>query len=229
MTLNAKEAPNGGRTIEPMEPGAYPARLLGVASLGLHPQSFNGETKEPREELALTHEFLDEYLKDEDGNDIEDKPRVLTESFALHNLAADRAKSTQRYRAIDPTDEKDGDWTKLIGTPEMITVVVAAGKGKNKGKVYNNVASVSAMRAKEAAKARDLVNEPVIFDFDAPDIKAWNKLPKFLQDKARKALNFGGSALEELLANAPVEKKNEPKEAVEDADESEAEGDNKNW
>lgn len=227
MSLNAKDAPGGGKAIDPMEPGSYPARLLGVASLGLQPQSFNGETKEPREELAITHEFLDEFLKDEEGNDIADKPRILTESFALHNIAADRAKSTQRYIALDPELKNDGDWVKLIGTPEMVTVVITAGKNKNKGKVFNNIAGVNAMRAKEAGKAPALINPPVVFDFDNPNMKAWDKLPKFIQDKCKNALNFGGSSLEEALSTHKAPEKNVAKKEVEEPDDEEE--DKVNW
>lgn len=226
MSLNAREAKGGGKAQEPIDPGTYPARLVAVVSLGLQPQSYNGETKEPRDELAITHELLDEFMKDDKGEDMTDKPRWLTETFALHNIAADRAKSTQRYIALDPELKHDGDWAKLIGTPEMVTVINAAGKGKNKGKVFSNVAGVSSMRAREAAKAPELVNDPLIFDFDNPDIKVWAKLPKFLQDKCKNALNFDGSRLQELLVDYKPDDKANVKEEVEADDE---EADDKNW
>lgn len=76
-----------------------------------------GEEKAPKYELYVTYELSDEFLHDEDGEDILDKPRWLSESFSLHNLDADMAKSTKRYLALDPNMEHDGDWAQIAGTP----------------------------------------------------------------------------------------------------------------
>ncbi len=222
MSINAREVPRGGKTQDPIDPGSYPGRLVQVISLGLQPQSYEGDVKEPKVEIATTYELLDEFMKDDEGNDIEDKPRWQTETFALHNLAADRAKSTQRYYALDPDEKTEGDWGKLLGTPVMVTITVAAGKGKNKGKTFNNIGGLSAMRPKEAAKAKALVNKPKFFDFDAPDIEVFMSLPKFLQDKIKGALNYGGSDLEDLVLNYKGDAKaDNKKEAVEANDEEE--------
>ncbi len=88
----------------------------------------------------------------------------------------------------------------------MVTVVVDEGKGKNAGKKYENVAAVTAMRPKEAAKAPALLNPSKLFDFYNPDMEVFNKLPQWLQDKMKNAVDFGGSALEEALGE-PVAKK----------------------
>jgi hypothetical protein len=232
MSLNAREAKGGGKTTPPMEPGTYPARLVQVIGLGLQPQEYKGEVKAPLQEIAITHEFLDEFLKDEEGNDLTDKPRWLTETFPLHNLAADRAKSTGRYYALDPEEKHGGDWTSLLGKPEMITVIINEGKGKNKGKQFNNVASTSAMRAKEADKAPKLVNKPVFFDMDNPDIDVFMKLPKFLQDKIKGGLEYGGSKLEELVSNykpTDEEKKTTAKKTVVVEDDEPEVEDGVNW
>lgn len=233
MSLNAREAKgNGGKTQEPVDPGSYPGRLVQVVGLGLQPQQYNNEAKAPADEISTTYELLDEFMKDEEGNDIEDKPRWLSENFVLHNLAADRAKSTARYYALDPEEKYGGDWTKLLATPVMVNIVVNAGKGKNKGKVFNNIGSTSAMRAKEASKAPGLRNKPVIFDFYDPDIDVFMSLPKFIQDKIKGALNYGGSDLEDLVANYKPkgdDKKKETKRQEPVDEEPEAEEDGVNW
>jgi hypothetical protein len=199
MALNARKAPGGGSKQDPVEPGTYPARLVQVIGLGTQQQEYMGEKKTPRYELWVTYELLDEFMKDEDGNEDEEKPRWISERFALHNLDADKAKSTARYYALDPTVEKDGEWGDLLGTPCMVTIVQNEGKGRNKGKVYNNVAAVSSMRQREADKAPELVNPTALFDMDEPDMEVWDKLPDFLQDIIKESLDYDGSVLQEKV------------------------------
>src|SRR5690554_5331156 len=133
MALNAKNIPGGGGgNYEPMEPGTYPARVVQIIDLGLQNQRpFQGQEKPPAREIAITYEFVDEFMKDENGEDQEDKPRWLTEIMPLHNLSSERAKSTQRYNALDPNMVYDGDFSQLVDTPCNVTVVQNPGKGKN--------------------------------------------------------------------------------------------------
>lgn len=202
MALNAKSAPGGGVEYEKLESGTYPARLVQVIDLGLQNQEFKGEVKAPRQEIALTYEFLDEFLKDEDGNEQTDKPRWLTETMPLYNLNSEKAKSTLRYKALDPDEVHEGDFSALLGTPVSVTVVQNPGTGKHKGKVFENIDSIAPMRRKDIEKAAELVNEAVFFDCDDPDIEVFLKLPKFLKDRIQNNLEFAGSRLAKLLGNA---------------------------
>jgi hypothetical protein len=203
-SLNARKvASSGGNfNIDPLEAGTYPIRLVQVISLGLQPQRpFKGEEKPPKQEIMLTYEFLDEFLKDEDGKELEDKPRWLSETLPLNNLENDRANSTKRYYAFDPSEDAKGDWTELVGTPAMATVVLNASR-KDPNKIFENIASVSTMRAKEAGKAADLVNPTKVFDIDDPDMGVFNSLPEWIQNKMKDNLEFSGSPLEEALGAA---------------------------
>lgn len=229
--LNAKNIPTsgngGGDRPDPLESGTYPARLVQVILLGTQAQRpYKGQDKPPALELYLTYEFLDEFMKDEEGNDIEDKPRWLSERVPFYNLEIERAKSTKRYYALDPTGKYDGDWSKLLGAPVMVTVITAEGKGKNTGKVFNNIASTSAMREREAAKAPDLINPPKVFDFYEPDMEVFNSLPDWLKEVIKEAVDFGGSALEIAIQDGdeiPLDKPKgkTPKKEVIDDDEVE--------
>lgn len=214
MSLNAKEVPMSGggdrNRPDPLEPGTYPARLVQVLLLGTQPQRpYKGEEKPPKLEIMLTYELLDEFLKDENGEDIDDKPRWLSETLPFNNLESELAKSTKRYFALDPDVNHGGDWEQLVGTPCMVTVIVEEGKGKNAGRMYENISGVSSMRPKEAQKAPALMNPPRVFDFYAPDIEVFNALPDWLKDKIKGAVDFGGSKLEKLLSGGA--KKMEPK------------------
>lgn len=210
MGLNAKKVAhsggNKGPAQEAIEPGTYPVRVAQIIDLGLQPQRpYQGQEKPPAYEIMMTYEFLDEFCLDEDGNEDEDKPRWLSETFPFRSLKAEKAKSTQRYYALDPNEDLDGDFTQLIGVAANASIVQNAGKGKNVGKVYNNVQALSAMRAKDASKAPELKNEGKVFTLDEPDVEVFNSLPEWLQDKIKSNLEYSGSALEKALTNGSSE------------------------
>jgi len=215
MALNASKVEskgNGGTKQEPLAAGNYPARLVQVLDLGLQEQRpYQGQEKPPAQEIMLTYEFVDEFMKDEDGNEIEDKPRWLSETIPLHHLQADRAKSTMRYKALDPTLAYGGDFTKVLDTPCNVTIVQNAGKGQHAGKVFTNIAGISSMRPRDAQKCPDLVNPPKVFDVDDPDMEVFESLPEWVQDKIKTNLEFEGSALQDKLGGDDPVKKEKPK------------------
>lgn len=207
MALNAsKVVSKGGMSQSQLDPGVYPGRLVQVLDLGLQAQRpFQGKEKDPIQEISLTYELSDEFMKDDDGNDLTDKPRWVSEIIPLHHLKADRAKSTLRYNALDPNGDFGGDFTQCLSVPVNITIVV----NESGVKVYTNVAGIAPMRPKDAARMPDLVNTPKFFDLDAPDMEVFNSLPEWIRTKITENLNFQGSVLQGLLNNAPAPKKEE--------------------
>ena len=217
MGINASKAGGSSFKRDTLEAGVYPGRLVQIIDLGLQEQApFQGKPKDPVQEINLTYELADEFMKDDEGEDIEDKPRWISEKMPLHNINADRAKSTQRYNAMDPEHIHEGDFSKLLGTPVNITIVVNEGKGKNAGKFYENVAGLAPMREKEAKKLPALVNETKVFDLDDPDMDVFNSLPDWLQKKIKSNLNYAGSPLEILSKGVPQDKAEEEEERDED-------------
>lgn len=217
MAFNAKQAGNGGgneRIAQPViEPGLYPARLVQLIDMGLQAQKpFQGKEKPPMQEISLTYELVDVFMKDENDNDLEDKPRWISETIPFHNLKADKAKSTQRYLAFDPKMEWDGDLSKAIGLPINVVLV----NNQVGEKVYTNVASIAAMRAKDAEKCEALKNPTTLFSLDEPDIAVFNKFPKWIQEKIQKNLNYSGSALEAALKGKPAPAKTKEEEKPEE-------------
>lgn len=184
--------------------GAYPARIVQIIDLGLQPQpDYLGEAKEPAYEIDITYELLDEFCVSEDGTVNEDLPRWVSERIPLKSLKAEKAKSTLRYLVLDPKMEFKGEFLSLVGKPCMVNIVENPGKGKNAGKVFNNVSGISQMRDKEATKAPELKNPAVTFSLDTPDINVFNKMPSWLQDKVKANLEFNGSKLQKLLGGTP--------------------------
>lgn len=203
MALNAKKAGNNKNSTPQanIEPGVYPARLVQLIDLGLQPQkAYQGKEKAPVQEIMLTYELVDTFMKDENGNDLEDKPRFISETLPFYGLFADKAKSTQRYLAFDPKEDFDGEFAKAVGMPINVAVV----NNQVGEKVYDNVATISSMRPRDADKCPALVNPSKVFDLDAPDMEVFNGLPKWVQDKIKGNLNFNGSVLEKAIGGAPV-------------------------
>jgi hypothetical protein len=225
MGLNAKKVGgNGGGNKVPqanIEPGTYPARLVQILDLGLQAQRpYQGKDKPPAQEIMLTYELVDTFMLDENGKELEDKPRWISETLPFYGLYADKAKSTQRYNALDPQGLYDGDFSKAIGEPVNVTIVNNAVGDK----VYDNIATISAMRPRDADKCPELVNPSKLFDLDDPDLEVFNALPEWLRDKIKSNLNFKGSKLEKLVGGAaPKEKAKpapEPAAEVEEDDEN---------
>jgi hypothetical protein len=217
MALNAKEKAytSNKKAQPPLDPGTYPARLVQVIDLGVQEQQpFKGEPKPPAQEIMTTYEFVDEFVKDDDGNDLEDKPRWLSENFVLHNLDSELAKSSKRYIALDPNIEMDGDWTALVGRPAMVTVANNPGKGKNAGKIFDKIVSTSSVRAKEAAKMPELKNPAKVFDqSDLTTVDIFFTLPKWLQDKIKAGLEWEGSEMAKAVDNYKGEANEDAKES----------------
>ena len=211
MALKAPKG-NGGKQFAPqknIEPGTYPARLVQIIDYGLQPQKPDmGKDKAPAQEIGLTYELVDTFMLDEEGNELEDKPRWVSETLPFYGLFADKAKSTQRYHAFDPKEDWDGDFSKALSLPCNVTIV----NNTVGDKTYDNVATISAMRQRDADRCAELKNDAVMFDLDAPNLAAFNKFPKWIQDKIKGNLNYAGSPLEKLLGK-DAGKKEEPKPA----------------
>jgi len=150
--LNANKVPSSNssnsKRPDPVAPGTYPARLVQVVGLGTQKQRpYKGDEKPPAMMIRVTYELLDEFMKDEDGNDREDAPRWISEEFKFLSLKADLAVSTKRYAALDPTKAANGDWAELVGAPCMVTIINEQDKRPGfEDRFYDRVSSVSSMR-----------------------------------------------------------------------------------
>jgi len=209
MAMNGNDVPSGGKFKKspPLEAGGYPGRLVQIIGLGMQAQNpWKGEEKPDVDMIYTTYELSDEFLEDEDGNEIETKPRWVSERFALHSLDADLATSTKRYMALDQKMENDGDWRKMGGTPCIINInkKLKAGdeKKKEKGRTYyNNIVGITPMRPKEIKRCVPLVNDVKVFDPEKPDLEVFFSLPDWLQEEIQGGVNFEGSKLAKAIKN----------------------------
>jgi hypothetical protein len=207
MALNAnKVRSSGGKSkFKPQTPvavGTYPARLVSIIDLGVQKRRpWKGEAKDPIAMIRCTYELTTEFMKDEAGNDDETKPRWVSEDFPFYSLNADRAKSTQRYLALDPQQSAGGNWPELLGAAVALTIVHNPNKDDSTI-VYANIGATSPIMKGMAVAG--LVNDTQMFDFDEPNMDVFNGLPDFLKDKIKGAENFNGSALAQALGGSQV-------------------------
>lgn len=198
MGLNASKVAGSAPRTPPLETGMYKGRLVQLLDLGLQPRKFKGEDKSPAQEVSLTYEISDEFLLDEDGEPQPDKPRWVSETFYLFNLDVDKAKSTIRYKSLDPALKYGGDFSLLMGTAVNIHVVSEPNK---KGMIYMQVSGLAPLREKERVGMPNLVNAPRVFDMDDPDMEVYEQIPQWLKNRMISNLEFGGSKLAEMLEN----------------------------
>lgn len=203
MALNAGKIKDTSFRQDPLEPGNYPGRVVGLTDLGLQEQDdYNGKKKDPRYEFILTYELSDEFLVDKEGNILEDKPRFISEKLRLLPLTSDLATSTKRYLVLDPAKKYGGDFFKLINTPCNIMIVI----NKVGDKVYENIGGISPLRKKEVTNLPELINTPKVFDMDNPDKEVFDSFPSWIQDKIKSGVEYKESNLYKII-NDKVEKK----------------------
>ncbi|QDP53352.1 MAG: hypothetical protein Unbinned6805contig1000_14 [Prokaryotic dsDNA virus sp.] len=217
MGLNASKvkAPTVNKDYQRIEVGNYLARLVQVIDLGLQPQRpYKGQEKPPAHEIMLTYELGTEFMKDEEGNDIEDKPRWISETIPFLSLKAELAKSTKRINALDPKLEFGGDFAEMTGLPCTVTVTHNPHKTEPE-KVYVNVGNVTPPM--KGIPIPELVNPAKVFDLSEPDLEILGSLPEWVQDKIKSNLEFNGSTLYGML-NGDAPKEAEPVAETEEED-----------
>lgn len=209
MALNASKikTKSAANTVkqEALPEDAYPARLVQVIDLGMHPvskwnegtQSFEvDETRAPVRNIYMTYELVGEFMKDKDGNDVEDKPRWVSEQIPLYALTNDKATSTKRIKAIDPKDVYKGDLAGMVGSG--CTVVLKVNK-----KGYNKIGSIAPLL--KGMVIAELKNDPLVFDLDEADKEVFDSLPQFLQDKIVSSVGFERTSLaKDVGAATPI-------------------------
>lgn len=192
----------------------YPCRVAQVIDMGLQHKSewddvakkYSPATdKAPVHMLMLTYEFVTEFMKDEAGNDVEDKPRWLSEDFPIYALDSELATSTKRMKAFDPSFSKfKGDFVALAGEP--CTVTIGHRKG-GKSKIGNVSPPMKGFPVPE------LKNPVKVFTLDEPDVEIFKSLPTWLQEKIQGNLEYAGSPLEAILGGAqPKPQDDKPKQ-----------------
>jgi len=217
MSLNANESKNTGKGFKAplLKVDGYLGRIVQVIDLGKQEQrAFEGKPKDPAYEIMLTYELGTEFMVDENGEVQKDKPRFLTENFALYPPTQDKAKSTKRYASFDPANEHKGNFAKMVNLPVMIGVGHKDGTGKRAGTKVEKILTVSLCPSMFADKVPQLINEALVFDFDNPDLAVFKKLAPWVQEKIMKGLTYPGSILAKALGADYKPTRDKPEDKV---------------
>lgn len=190
-----------GSDIPNLEPGTYPAVLISLVDLGVHPQE-DYKTKKPKKpahKLLATFELPTEIIEIEG----EEKPRVLSKdyTFSFH----DKAALTKVTQVLSKSLSKKPKYLKdLLGVGCMLNV---GQTGSGKAKISDVVPLVKGMPAPETQ------SDLVIFDLDNPDLEVFNNLHDWIKNKITGSIGFDETELAKSLNN-PVEEE----EVYEDED-----------
>jgi hypothetical protein len=207
MNVTQIKAKNKSGLQNNLEPAVYPARVLQVIGLGLQKVEYLGEEKDPKPFVHLVYE-LDEPMLDDKGEPVPEKPHWLSEDLPLNPYSNDKAKSTKRFKAIDPNLKvSGGDVAKLIGLPCQVTVVAYEKKDKTEGFKVGDINGVM-----KGLTVSPLVSPPVVFDPYEPDLEIFNALPDWLKDRIKGALDFPGGPLDALLGGSSTPKSEKKKD-----------------
>ena len=171
LFVQATDKPAGGTGVKMYAPllenGGYPARLLRIVDLGEQPGS--QQYPNPAYKMALVFECLDEFMRDEEGKELEDQPRTFDYEVS-YNLDGYMSEKSSIHKVMKALDGFGVGMDTLIGKPCTISLVQQAGK-KDPSKFYNKVTGVTAMRAKDAERYGPLQLESYIFNLDASATK----------------------------------------------------------
>ena len=199
MALNARKIKSKSKFIEQptLAVDNYPARVAQIIDLGLQDGGeWKGDKKPPVNKIYITYELVDAFMVDKDGTELEDKPLWKSEDLNLLSPDMDMAKCNKRYKAIDPEEVFDYDWSQLLGQPCSVLTI----HKESKGKTYCNVGSVTPyVVSKRNPELPELKNEGKMFTLDEPDMDVFSALPEWLQERIKSNLEFKGSPLDKIL------------------------------
>lgn len=190
MSMNINDAPKGSGKQSPIpEADTHIGVVIQVIGLGLQPGGeWDGQPKPDKKKVRITFE-LPEQTAEFDG---EEKPLIISKEYNFSNH--EKAPLVALLNTLDPKNETKGDLTKLLGKACLVTVAHREGKGKHQGKVFANLAGVTAL-PKIIPAPEGTFNPLVSYDPYDHDDAVFGDLPEFIQDKISTRLDAPANAV----------------------------------
>lgn len=181
---------NGGSSIPKLEGGVYTAISSAIVDLGLQK---NEKFDKTQRKFMMIWTILNETIE-VNGEQL---PRQLSKeySFSLHEKSTLR-KDLQAWRGKAFTEEELRGFNILnvLNVPCQLQVLLEEKNGKS----YNNIASIMAL---PKGTEVDRLDNTYYFDIETIDSWTnWTKIPQWIRDRIRKAINYKNSGLEEYVA-----------------------------
>lgn len=195
--MNINQAPKGSGKQSPIPTAdSHRAVLIQVVGLGLQPGGvWEGQKKPDKVKVRFTYELPDQKAE----FDGEEKPLIISEdmNFSGH----EKSGMVARLNVLDPQNETGGDLFKLLGKSCLIQVKHKAGNGKNAGRTFANIGSVTSLPSiLPSITPEEVFNPLVAYDPSAHDEDVFSKLPQFLQDKIKDRLDAPANAVRQESA-----------------------------
>lgn len=193
----AKSTGGGSRPIPDAK--TYLARCIGVVELGTQKETWKGETKE-QFKVHFTWELLGTkaIFNPEKG----EQPFVVSEKYT--NSISERSNMGKMIKAwrnkpYSPEEMEHGyDTQQLLGKPCMIQVIHNKGIGKNEGKTFANVASVSNVIDELKDKVKQMKPVNPLTGLVIGNANQFDEYEKIMNPKVKEMLNASPEWQEEL-------------------------------
>lgn len=199
MVMNLDDLPSNGNKSKAdfgiPEEGTVAARVVQIIDLGVQErlQWADEDPKPPCRQFCFTFEIPADRVE----IDGESKPRWFWLNHVNVIKGAERGKLYDIIRACCGSSF-DGDLSSLIGKALMISIEHREiQSGKNRGKVTAKITNFAGVP--KGFDVPELENETLIFDFDSPTEETWDKLPDWMKERVKEAVNFEGSAMDHFI------------------------------
>lgn len=206
---NDVETGGSGKTFALAPAGKQKARLVGYIETGIHPNNMDA-TKPDRAEFRLRFALFGKDCQEEDGTPI------TIDTFDMPISKFERAGAVKLFQKMCP--KKDADhFIGLLDRIFWLEVIHKEGKPDAQGnkKTFANIKKDSiAVAVKDILDDDDNIigQQPVacaaapesmfqIFEWAVPSKDDFDKLKAWDKAKIRKAVNFPGSALQQLVGD----------------------------
>ena len=175
----------GSKSKATFEEKVYEARIVRIIGKGLR-AGFK-DTDKPKEQCRIVFEVPGVTI---DGDNGEKLPALKDMPFM--NITGGGPNPSNFEKFLKAAGAAVGDtFESLLGKVVAITLT-------KKGD-YINISSVGGVSDAVKDTVPPLVAKSYHFDFDNPDAEVFSKLAGFIKEDFKKALNFSGSKVEELL------------------------------
>lgn len=184
--------PASGNSLPALDSGTRPAYCSGVAMLGLFPQSYMGQDKDPAKELIFFFEIMGEEVERDDG---EIYPRILSKRCKY--VGGERANYTKISKALDPT----GDLVDPANFVGQICQIEVEKKEKNgaPGEFTNKINTVIGKPMMQGWNPQPQLSDGFSYNFYDPTYEEYSKLPRWAQGVVKENMDYPGSAMEKLI------------------------------
>ena len=195
LNTNNMKQPTGNNLGHPTV-GAHISRLIGVVDLGVQErQPYKGKPKSPCGQILLTYELTDDFVEIEGQGS---RPRWISKKE--NAFSSQNSNLTAVVTALDPGNVYGGDLAALARHQTPCMVTISPKTDPNTGQPIDGVRITGVSGLPGNFPVNTAANPPLVFDWDAPDMAAFDRLPEWVKEQIKKAHNFKGHPIEALIA-----------------------------